>query len=167
MNCLLCPSQEPQNSSEVYLRPDCGILEVKNVAHAGLGIKFLKQSLSTLALLELGAPPGSASQARMVRFDGLCGDGEGAAPPRWSGIFVGGPRPLWLLAHRGTFIPHPMDVEGPVFGMSPFNNLNCPEVTSKILSPAGCSPAFMRVFYLLHLNFIYLFASVFKFLMAI
>ena len=45
-----------------------------------------------------------------------------------SGIFVGGVSPLWLIAHRGTLVPHPCEAQGPVVGFTPFNNPSCPHV---------------------------------------
>ncbi|DBA84714.1 TPA: hypothetical protein ACH3X1_005967 [Trebouxia sp. C0004] len=58
---------------------------------------------------------------RMQRFDNL---GEGSA---WSGIFILGTKPLWLLASRGKLVAHPMEVEGAVAGFSPFHNPSCPQ----------------------------------------
>ncbi|KAL0047613.1 hypothetical protein WJX82_007762 [Trebouxia sp. C0006] len=58
---------------------------------------------------------------RMQRFDNL---GEGSA---WSGIFILGAKPLWLLASRGKLVAHPMEVEGAVAGFSPFHNPSCPQ----------------------------------------
>ena len=45
-----------------------------------------------------------------------------------SGVFVAGERPLWLVASRGTLLPHLMEVDGAVTDMTPFHNINCPQV---------------------------------------
>lgn len=45
-------------------------------------------------------------------------------------MFLSGERPLWLVAARGTLVAHAMDVEGRVSGMTPFHNINCPQVLS-------------------------------------
>jgi hypothetical protein len=43
-------------------------------------------------------------------------------------MFVSGERPMWLIATRETLVAHVMDVEGSVHGMTPFHNINCPQV---------------------------------------
>ena len=50
-----------------------------------------------------------------------------------SGIFVGGASPLWLIAHRGTLVPHPCEADGPVVGFTPFHNPSCPHVSLLLL----------------------------------
>ena len=45
-----------------------------------------------------------------------------------SGVFVSGEQPLWLVASRGILVAHLMEVEGAVTDMTPFHNINCPQV---------------------------------------
>ena len=52
-----------------------------------------------------------------------------------SGIFVGGASPLWLIAHRGTLIPHPCEADGPVVGFTAFHNPSCPHVSPMLKFP--------------------------------
>ncbi|WIA38397.1 hypothetical protein OEZ86_001723 [Tetradesmus obliquus] len=97
-----------------------------------------------------GMPQPSAPPCRLIRFDHLAtprleaplgpgfvakqgSDGSnssGAALPlpqlRYSGVFVCGPRPVWLVASRGGFVVHPMEADvGQVDAFCAFHNLNC------------------------------------------
>lgn len=96
-------------------------------------------------------PQPSAPPCRLIRFDHLAtprleaplgpgfvakqgsdgsSSGSGAALPlpqlRYSGVFVCGPRPVWLVANRGGFVVHPMEADvGQVDAFCAFHNLNC------------------------------------------
>lgn len=45
-----------------------------------------------------------------------------------SGVFVGGQRPLWLVADRGRLLPHPATVDGAATAFTPFHNDLCQSV---------------------------------------
>ncbi|KAK9815325.1 hypothetical protein WJX72_001813 [[Myrmecia] bisecta] len=66
-------------------------------------------------------PQGPNFGNRLTRFDCL-----GEQFP-YSGVFVAGPRPVWLIASRGRYVGHAMEVEGQVASMTPFHNVNCPQ----------------------------------------
>eukprot|EP00878_Enallax_costatus_P012110 GHUV01012643.1.p1 GENE.GHUV01012643.1~~GHUV01012643.1.p1 ORF type:complete len:1562 (+),score=569.41 GHUV01012643.1:165-4850(+) len=98
-----------------------------------------------------GMPLPSAPPCRLVRFDhlvtprlepplgpGILGlgssgsNGHGASSGlqglklRYSGIFVCGPKPIWLVASRGALVPHPMDGKvGMVDAFCAFHNPSC------------------------------------------
>ncbi|GLC77555.1 hypothetical protein PLESTF_001954700, partial [Pleodorina starrii] len=74
------------------------------------------------------AAGGTALGPRMVRFDHLAYTDPSSKShgPSYSGVFLCGARPLWLVASRGGLLPHRMFVEGPVASMTPFHNANCP-----------------------------------------
>lgn len=63
--------------------------------------------------------PGSGQGSRMVRYHNV------GQVPSYSGVFISGERPIWLVASRNTLVAHPMTVEGPVAAMTPFHNVNC------------------------------------------
>ncbi|EFJ51734.1 hypothetical protein VOLCADRAFT_87503 [Volvox carteri f. nagariensis] len=88
-----------------------------------------------------GIGGGAALGPRMARFDHLAyTDPSSKSHSRtdirkypvasqgtsYSGVFVAGSRPLWLVASRGGLVPHPMFAEGAVAAMTPFHNANCP-----------------------------------------
>lgn len=50
---------------------------------------------------------------------------------------MSGERPLWLVSARNGLALHAMDVEGPVLGMTPFHNINCPHVRIPCLQSTG------------------------------
>lgn len=53
-------------------------------------------------------------------------DAGGRPQLRYSGVFVCGPRPLWLVACRGGLLVHPMDSShGRVNAFCGFHNVNC------------------------------------------
>lgn len=57
------------------------------------------------------------------------GRGSAAAVPQlqYSGVLVCGPKPLWLVASRGSFVVHPMEGGmGAVDAFCGFHNVNCP-----------------------------------------
>ncbi|GLI63466.1 hypothetical protein VaNZ11_006440, partial [Volvox africanus] len=92
------------------------------------------EALSHEAPAPVGSTAGSSTVAlgpRMVRFDHLAytdpsAKGSQSHGPSYSGIFIAGVRPLWLVASRGALVPHPMFVEGAVASLTPFHNVNCP-----------------------------------------
>ena len=45
-----------------------------------------------------------------------------------SGVFVGGQRPLWLVADRGRLLPHPATADGAAPAFTPFHNDLCQSV---------------------------------------
>ena len=56
-----------------------------------------------------------------------------------SGIFIAGENPLWLIAARGTLLAHPADSKSPVTAMTPFNNINCPQVHGPSFNSQQCT----------------------------
>ncbi|KAF6256641.1 CPSF A subunit region-domain-containing protein [Scenedesmus sp. NREL 46B-D3] len=110
---------------------------------------------SQLAPPAPGMPQPTAPPCRLVRFDQLATPrleaplGPGFAPTRgnaaagsssdssssqalplpqlrYSGVFVCGPRPAWLVASRGGLLAHPMEADvGQVDAFCAFHNLNC------------------------------------------
>lgn len=125
-----------------------------HAASAPLGFRRLPLG-AAFAGHESPAPPADAAAAagaaavapcRLVRFDGLAtprlqyplgprlpgsaGAAAGAVLPQqlqYSGVFVCGPRPLWLVAARGGLLVHPADGElAAVDAFCAFHNVNCP-----------------------------------------
>jgi cleavage and polyadenylation specificity factor subunit 1 len=82
---------------------------------------------------------------RLVRFDGLVAPGPAAGAAAataqggvaYSGVFVCGARPLWLVASRGGLVAHPMYRDAPVSGMTAFHNVNCPHGFVLCKAPGG------------------------------
>lgn len=55
--------------------------------------------------------------------------GRGAGEKRpVSGLFVGGRRPVWLVAERGRLLPHPAAADGPASAFTSFHNESCQRV---------------------------------------
>lgn len=99
-----------------------------------------------------GMPLPSAAPYRLIRFDhlvtprleqplgpgglaaGLSSSGSGSASTdavqgpklRYSGIFMCGPKPVWLIATRGGLVPHHMDGKvGAIDAFCAFHNPSC------------------------------------------
>jgi cleavage and polyadenylation specificity factor subunit 1 len=76
-------------------------------------------------------PPGlnpSDSLAGSESGRGLNPGAGGLPLLHYSGVFVCGPKPLWLVATRGGLVVHPMDgvTMGAVDAFCGFHNVNCP-----------------------------------------
>jgi hypothetical protein len=94
-------------------------------AAAAPGVSLRRLRLDTSGA-ERALPPAAAALPylrRLVRFDGL--GPEAGRPGGVSGVFVGGPAPLLLVAGRGTLTAVPLSNEGTVAAFSPLNNANC------------------------------------------
>ena len=140
----------------LLLLSDGSLLAYKAVSPRPGAVAFARLPLPLLSYAGKAPPSKAPASACMTRFDGLgdnaglfyrrvlgaCGSSllvsaaelvspdERAWPATCSGIFVCGAAPMWLVAARGTLAPVPMDAEGPVAGMTPFHNVNCPHVSS-------------------------------------
>jgi hypothetical protein len=74
---------------------------------------------------------GSAAAAGSSSSDGSSSDGSSSqALPlpqlRYSGVFVCGPKPVWLVVSRGGLVVHPMEADvGQVDAFCAFHNMNC------------------------------------------
>eukprot|EP00879_Flechtneria_rotunda_P015034 GHRR01015709.1.p1 GENE.GHRR01015709.1~~GHRR01015709.1.p1 ORF type:complete len:893 (+),score=333.95 GHRR01015709.1:49-2679(+) len=98
-----------------------------------------------------GMPASAAPPCRLVRFDGLVtprlnpplapglkplagseasssnSGATAASQLHYSGFFMCGPKPVWLIVSRGSVIVHPMESElGAVDAFCAFHNVNCP-----------------------------------------
>lgn len=67
-----------------------------------------------------------------------------------SGVFVGGRRPVWLVAERGRLLPHPAAADGPASAFTSFHNEDCQRVTLSTPTDKGslrflfwCAPTFL------------------------
>jgi hypothetical protein len=91
-----------------------------------------------LATPRLNPPLGPGFKQPALDPAGVSGQGlrdaAAAAPAtpgpqiHYSGVLVCGPKPLWLVASRGVFVAHPMDVkEGSIDAFCGFDNVNCPQ----------------------------------------
>jgi cleavage and polyadenylation specificity factor subunit 1 len=75
-----------------------------------------------------GQGGGAAADALTAAAAGDASEADAAGRPqlRYSGVFVCGPRPLWLVASRGGVLPHPLDAaHGRVDAFCGFHNVNC------------------------------------------
>ncbi len=94
-------------------------------APAAPGVSLRRLRLDTSGA-DMPLPPAAGVlpyMRRLVRFDGL--GPEAGRPGGVSGVFVGGPAPLLLVAGRGTLTATPLPNEGAVAAFSPLNNANC------------------------------------------
>eukprot|EP00798_Chlamydomonas_sp_ICE-L_P015928 gene15928-22062_t len=132
------PAAEPQRGALEGATPsgrdaDIGeVAEDEQLGSAGVrnGIAFARLNLDWSSHQEGTSASGMPSADRMVRFDALAWSDPYARAlgPSQSGVFVCGSRPVWLTASRGSLVQHPMHIEGPITAMTPFHNINCPNL---------------------------------------
>ena len=66
-----------------------------------------------------GASGAGKRKATMVPFNGI-----GNEYGMYQGVFISGPHPTWLIAHRGTYAVHTMAYEGEVSAFTPWHNIS-------------------------------------------
>lgn len=112
-------------SYKAFFAPPAGGSSRGGSSGVGGSLRFRRQRLDLPPLLP---PAPGAEQLRLRRLH--CFEGLGEDAP-YSGVFVSGQHPHWLVASRGRLLPHPHHLPlggaaSGVAGFAPFHNINCP-----------------------------------------